>query len=89
MIQLSELYTTHLKKHFSYPQYLIVVILINLLQNVKTVRLEELARCFPYPILLRSRVKKLQRLLSAKQFKIESLWFPIIELWIKTEYKSG
>lgn len=63
--------------------------MINLLQNVKTVRLEELARRFPYPIQLRSRVKKLQRFLSLKQFNIKVLWFPIIKSWIQEEWKGA
>ena len=42
MFQLPELYSKHLTKQFNYPQYLILLILINLLQNLKTVRLEEL-----------------------------------------------
>jgi hypothetical protein len=46
MIQLPELYSKHLKKQFSYSQYLILVILIHLLQDLQTVRLEELARRF-------------------------------------------
>jgi hypothetical protein len=44
MFQLPELYSKHLTKQFNHPQYLILLILINLLQNLKTVRLEELAR---------------------------------------------
>lgn len=87
MIQLPELYSKHLKKQFNYPQYLILVILINLLQDLQTVRLEELARRFPIPIQLRSRIKKLQRYLSLPQFKIKTLWFPILAEWIKTEWK--
>ena len=86
MIQLPELYSKHLKKQFNYPQYLILLILINLLQNLHTVRLEELARRFPVPIQLRSRIKKLQRFLSLSQFNIKTLWFPILESWIKTEW---
>ena len=58
MLQLPELYSKHLKKQFSYSQYLILVILINLLQDLHTVRLEEIVRRFPLPIQLRSRVKK-------------------------------
>ena len=85
MIQLPELYSKHLKKQFSYSQYLILVILINLLQDVQTVRLEELARRFPVPIQLRSRVKKLQRFLTLKQFNLITLWFPILESWINKE----
>lgn len=86
MFQLPELYSKHLNKQFNYPQYLILLILINLLQNLKTVRLEELARRFPYPIQLRSRVKKLQRFLSLEQFNIKTLWFPILKSWLKEKW---
>jgi hypothetical protein len=89
MLQLPELYSQHLKKQFNYPQYLILSILINLLQNLQTVQLEELARRFPYPIQLRSRVKKLQRFLSLPQFNIKTLWFPILFSWVKEEWNSG
>ena len=89
MIQLPELYSKHLKKQFSYPQYLILLILLNLLQNLKTVRLEELARRFPSPIKLKSRVMKLQRFLSRKEFNLKKLWLPIIKSWIEEEFKQG
>lgn len=89
MIQLPKLYSKHLKKQFSYPQYLILLILLNLLQNLKTVRLEELARRFPSPIKLKSRVMKLQRFLSLKQFNLKTLWFPIISSWIQEEFRQG
>ena len=65
------------------------IILINLLQDLQTVRLEELARRFPVPIQLRSRIKKLQRFLSLSQFKIKTLWFPILEFWLKQEWKPS
>lgn len=87
MIQLPELYSKHLKKQFSYSQYLILVILINLLQDLHTVRLEELARRFPVPIQLRSRVKKIQRFLSLSQFNIQTLWFPIFKSWLQSEWQ--
>ena len=64
MVQLPELYSRHLEKKFNYPQELVLLILLNLLQNLKTVRLEELARRFPSPIKLKSRVMKLKRFLS-------------------------
>jgi hypothetical protein len=86
MLQLPELYSKHLQKQFNCPQYLILLIIINLLQNLKTVRLEELARRFPFPIQLRSRIKKLQRFLSLEQFKIKTLWFPILITWVKEEW---
>jgi hypothetical protein len=87
MIQLPELYSKHLKKEFNCPQYLILLILISLLQDLQTVRLEELARRFPIPIQLRSRIKKLQRFLSLPEFNIQTLWLPILAEWIKTEWK--
>lgn len=89
MLQLPELYSRHLKKQFNCPQYLILLILLNLLQNLKTVRLEELARRFPSPIKLKSRVMKLQRFLDLKQFKIKTLWFPIIKSWIEEDLSKG
>lgn len=87
--QLPELSSKHLQKKFNYPQYLILLILVNLLQNVKTVKLEELARRFPYPIQLRSRIKKLPRFLSLEQFNIKTLWFPIISHWIEEKWNQG
>lgn len=89
MLQLPELYSKHLKEQFSSPQYLIVLIVINLLQNVQTIVLEEIARRFPCPIQLRSRIKKLQRFLSLKQFQIKTLWFPILKDWVEQEWQSG
>jgi hypothetical protein len=89
MNQLPQLYDENLKKQFSEPQYLMLLILINLLQNVGTVKLEELARSFQYPILLRSRIRKIQRFLSLPQFNVKTLWLPIFELWIKQRYYPG
>ena len=89
MLQLPELYDNHLKKQFNYPQYLILLILLNLLQNLKTVRLEKLARRFPSPIKLKSRIKKLQRFLSLKQINLKNLWFPIISSWLQEEFNKG
>ena len=89
MNQLPQLYDEHLKKEFSYPQYLLIVILLNLLQNLQTVKLEELGRRFPYPIKLRSRIRKIQRLLSLPQFNIKTLWLPIFETWIKKLQNQG
>ncbi|MEM8675140.1 MAG: hypothetical protein AAGF83_14895 [Cyanobacteria bacterium P01_G01_bin.67] len=52
-------------------------------------KLEELARRFPSPIQFRSRIKKIQRFLALKQFKIKSLWFPILLSWVKEEWNQG
>jgi hypothetical protein len=87
MLQLPQIYQQHLKNQFNLAQYLTICLLINLLQNLKTVRLEEIARRFPYPIKLRSRIKKLQRLLSRKEWNIKTVWFPIIKPWIIKKWK--
>lgn len=89
MNQLPQLYDEYLKKEFSYTQYLLIVILINLLQNVQTVKLEELARRFPYPIKLRSRIRKIQRLLSLPQFNVKTMWLPILSNWIEQRWRPG
>ena len=89
MLQLPELYNNHLKNQLSYPHYIFLLMLIHLLQNIKTVRLEELARCLPYPILLRSRVKKLQRFLLLEQLHPKKLWFPILKSWVERELNFG
>ncbi len=89
MNQLPQLYDEYLKKKFSNPQYLMLLILINLLQNTKAVKLEELARRFQYPIELRSRIRKIQRFLSLPQFNIKTLWLPIFEQWITQRWNPG
>lgn len=86
MFQLPNIYQQHLKNQFNLSQYLTLCLLLNLLQNLKTIRLEEIARRFPYPIKLRSRVKKLQRFLSLKQWDIQRIWFPIIKELISQYY---
>ena len=86
---LPDFYSQHLQKHFSQPQYLLLVILIHLLPNLQTVKLESLARSFPYPILERSRVKKIQRFLSLPQLKVKTIWFPIVFNWIEQQWNSG
>jgi hypothetical protein len=62
--------------------------MINLLQNLQTAVLEEIARRFPCPIQLRSRIKKIQRFLSLEQFNIKNLWFPILISWIEQEWQK-
>jgi hypothetical protein len=62
--------------------------MINLLQNLQTVVLEEIAGSWPCPIQLRSRIKKLQRFLSLEQFNIKNLWFPILISWIEQEWQK-
>ncbi|ACB53580.1 transposase [Crocosphaera subtropica ATCC 51142] len=87
MIQLPQLYSKHLKKQLNCVQFLILSILINLIQEHRWIRLENLAFQFPSPIKEKSRIKKIQRFLSLKQLNIKQLWFPIILEWIQNQYQ--
>jgi hypothetical protein len=53
------------------------------------VRLERLARVFPYPITTESRRRKLQRFLDLPQLTITYLWFPLISYWLTTYCQGG
>jgi hypothetical protein len=60
-------YQTHLQQHLTRTQFLLLSILLNLLQSERQVKLEQLARVFPYPITALCRRRKLQRFLNLPQ----------------------
>jgi hypothetical protein len=74
MIMLPEFYETNLKRELGRAEYLLLKILINLLQSIKTVSLEALATALPIPILFESRRKKIQRFLSLNYINVEEIW---------------
>jgi hypothetical protein len=53
------------------------------------VRLERLARVFPYPITTESRRRKLQRFLDLPQLTITLIWFPLSAYWLTTYCSVG
>ena len=55
---LPEFYETNLKRELGRAEYLLLKILINLLQSIKTVSIEALATALPIPIFFESRRKK-------------------------------
>jgi hypothetical protein len=83
MIILPEFYETNLRRELGRAEYLLLKILINLLQSIKTVSIEALATALPIPILFESRRKKIQRFLSLKYINVEEIWFPIIKSWLE------
>lgn len=83
MIMLPEFYETNLKRELGRAEYLLLKILINLLQSIKTVSLEALATALPIPILFESRRKKIQRFLSLNYINVEEIWFPIVKSWLE------
>jgi len=60
-------YQTHLQQHLTRTQFLVLSILLNLLQSERQVKLEQLARVFPYPITALCPRRKLQKFLDLPQ----------------------
>lgn len=84
---LTSIYSEHLTACLGKTEYLMLSIMLNLLQTFKKVKLEELAKVFPLPILFESRRKKLKRFLENEVLTIEGIWIPIITKWIEAEFK--
>ena len=63
--------------------------LLSVIQSEKQVRLERLARVFPYPITTESRRRKLQRFLDLPNLTISLIWFPLITYWLTTYCPIG
>ncbi len=82
MIMLPKLYQKHLQNLLSESQLLLLHLIVNVIQDIKNVKIEKIAESLPLPILFNSRRKKLQRFLSLPIFEIKELWFPIIREWI-------
>jgi len=82
-------YQTHLQKQLTHAQFMLLTILLNVIQSEKQVRLERLARVFPYPITTESRRRKLQRFLDLPQLTITLIWFPLITYWLTTYCSVG
>ena len=82
-------YQTHLQKQLTHAQFILLKILLDLIQSEKQVRLERLARVFPYPIMVESRRRKLQRFLDLPQLTLTLIWFPLIASWLTTYCSAG
>jgi hypothetical protein len=83
---LSENYSKHLTTCLNKSEYLMLIIVVQLLQLSKKVRLEELATRLPIPIIFQSRRKKLKRFLESRYLTIEGVWIPIVSQWIEKEF---
>ena len=82
-------YQTHLKKQLPKAQFLVMTTLLSVMQSEKQVRLERLARVFPYPITTESRRRKLQRFLDLPNLTISLIWFPLITYWLTSYCRIG
>ena len=61
-IMLPKFYQTHLQKQLTHIQFVLLTSLLNLVQSEKQVRLERLARVFPYPITTESLAKQITKI---------------------------
>ena len=86
---LPQFYPTHLQHHLTRTQFLVLGILLNLLQSERQVKLEQLARVFPYPITALCRRRKLQRFLDLPQLTLRQIWYPLITYWLTTYCQVG
>jgi Transposase DDE domain len=85
---MNKFYHDHLKNQLAPADLILLEILINILQSLKTVSLEKIAEVLPIPILFQSRRKKLQRFLSNDKLNVISLWLPIIKNWITAQFMA-
>jgi len=86
---LLELYQSYLTKSWTGSELLTLKILLWLVQVQKEVKIETLASCFPLPILMESRRKKIQRFLSLPKLSVVICWFPLMKLVLEKLYPPG
>jgi hypothetical protein len=78
-----QFYHEHLEKQLSHAQFLMLLLLINIIQAEKEVKLETIARVFPLWITCERRRRKLQKFLDLPSLTISSLLWPIISDWLE------
>ena len=86
---LPKFYQTHFQNQLTRSVFLVWEIVLNLYESEKQVRLERLARVFPYPLITQSRRPSLQRFLDLPQLTLTCLWFPLITYWLTTYCQPG
>lgn len=78
-----ELYHAHLSEKLTRSNYLVTILLIQVVQSIKEVTLETIATKLAIPINFESKIKKLQRFLSENEWSIDNIWLPLVIGWIK------
>ena len=82
-----ELYHIHLAKKLTRSNYLLTILLIEVIQSIKEVTLENIAKKLDFPIKFQSRRKKIQRFLSRPEWNLDDVWLTLIVKWMKTQIK--
>ncbi|MEG4272516.1 MULTISPECIES: hypothetical protein [unclassified Microcoleus] len=85
---LPQAYQICFQQQLKNTEYLTLTILVFLVLTHKKVSIELLAKLMPYPIILESRQRFIQRFLKVPILKIEKLWFPLLKYIGRTQFKN-
>jgi hypothetical protein len=75
-------YHAHLSENLTRANYLLAILLIQVVQSIKEVTLESIATKLAMPIKFESRRKKVQRFLSDDKWNLDDIWLSLIIDWI-------
>jgi hypothetical protein len=78
-----ESYHAHLSEKLTRSNYLLTILLIQVVQSIKEVTLERIATKLAMPIKFESRRKKVQRFLSDDEWDLDDIWLSLVIGWIK------
>lgn len=78
-----ESYHAHLSEKLTRSNYLLTILLIQVVQSIKEVTLESIATKLAIPIKFESRRKKVQRFLSDDGWDLDNIWLSLVIAWIK------
>lgn len=84
-----KLYHAHLSKKLTHSNYLLTILLIQVVQSIKEVTLESMATKLAIPIKFESRRKKIQRFLSEDKWTLDNIWLSLVIDWIKGSVKQN
>jgi hypothetical protein len=84
-----ELYHKCLAEKLTHANYLLTILLIDVIQSIKEVTLEKIAKQLQIPIKFQSRRKKIQRFLSLPEWNATAIWMPIVWEWLGSQIKTN
>jgi hypothetical protein len=65
------------------PNYLLTILLIQVVQSIKEVTLESIATKLAMSVKFESRRKKVQRFLLDDEWDLDNIWLSLVIGWIK------
>ena len=78
-----ELYHAHLSEKLTRSNYLLTILLIQVVQSIKEVTLEGIATKLAMPIKFESRRRRIQRFLSDEEWGLDNIWLSLVISWIE------